>query len=48
MLSKVMKSVFGSRNDRIVKKLNQRVLQIIRLEESMQALSDDQLKLKTE
>jgi len=48
MLSKVMKTVFGSRNDRIIKKLNQRVLQINQLEESVQALSDDELKHKTE
>jgi preprotein translocase subunit SecA len=42
-----MKSVFGSRNDRIIKKLQQRVLQINQFEASMQALSDDQLKQKT-
>ena len=38
MLSKVMKTVFGSRNDRIIKKLNQRVQKINQLEASMQAL----------
>ena len=48
MLSKVIKSVFGSRNDRIIKKLLQRVQQINQLEPSLQALSDDQLKHKTE
>ena len=48
MLSKVIKSVFGSRNDRIIKQLNQRVLLINQLEASMQALSDDQLIQKTE
>jgi len=47
MLSKVMKTVFGSRNDRIIKKLNQRVLRINQLEATMQALSDDELKQKT-
>jgi len=48
MLSKVMKTVFGSRNDRIIKKLKQRVIQINQLEASMQALDDDQLKQKTD
>jgi len=48
MLSKVMKSVFGSRNDRIIKKLKQRINQINQLESSIQALSDDELKHKTE
>ena len=48
MLSKVMKTVFGSRNDRIIKKISQRVLRINQLEASMQALSDDELKQKTE
>jgi preprotein translocase subunit SecA len=48
MLSKVMKSVFGSRNDRIIKLLKQRVLLINQFEASMQALSDDELKHKTE
>ena len=47
MLSKVMKTVFGSRNDRIIKKLNQRVQQINQFEASMQALTDDELKHKT-
>ena len=48
MLSKVIKSVFGSRNDRIIKQLKQRVLLINQFEASMQALSDEQLKHKTE
>ena len=48
MLSKVIKSVFGSRNDRIIKLLKQRVLLINQFETSMQALSDDELKHKTE
>jgi preprotein translocase subunit SecA len=47
MLSKIVKSVFGSRNDRIVKKLKQRVLQINQFEASMQALDDEQLQQKT-
>jgi preprotein translocase subunit SecA len=47
MLSKIVKNVFGSRNDRIIKKLKQRVLHINKLEASMQALDDEQLKQKT-
>ena len=47
MLSKIIKALFGSRNDRIIKKLGQRVVRINRLEPEMQALSDDQLKQKT-
>ena len=47
MLSKIVKTVFGSRNDRIIKKLKQRVLQINQLEASMQALDDEQLRQKT-
>jgi preprotein translocase subunit SecA len=48
MLSKIVKTVFGSRNDRIIKKLKQRVPQINQLEASLQALDDEQLKQKTE
>ena len=48
MLSKIAKALFGSRNDRIVKKLRQRVNRINQLEAEMQALDDAQLKQKTE
>ena len=48
MLSKVIKTVFGSRNDRIIKKLKQRVQQINKLEPSMQALDDAALAAKTD
>jgi preprotein translocase subunit SecA len=48
MLSKFSRKVFGSRNDRIVKKLNQRVSRINALEADMQALDEEQLKQKTE
>ena len=48
MLSKIVKTVFGSSNDRVVKKLSQRVILINQFEEKMQALDDDQLKQKTE
>ncbi|MDJ0777469.1 MAG: preprotein translocase subunit SecA [Gammaproteobacteria bacterium] len=48
MLSKAIKAVFGSRNDRIVKKLNQRVGRINQLEPELQALDDAALRAKTE
>ncbi|NVK30738.1 MAG: preprotein translocase subunit SecA [Gammaproteobacteria bacterium] len=42
------KKIFGSRNDRVVKSLRKRVSQINELEAQMQALSDDELKSKTQ
>ena len=48
MLSKAIKAVFGSRNDRIVKKLNQRVARINQLEPELQALDDAALRAKTD
>jgi preprotein translocase subunit SecA len=48
MLSKIVKTVFGSRNDRIVKKLNQRVSRINQFEPELQSLDDAQLKQKTD
>jgi preprotein translocase subunit SecA len=48
MLSKVIKALFGSRNDRIVKKLSQRVARISLLEPQMQALDDAALRQKTD
>lgn len=47
MLSKIVKSVFGSRNDRIVKNLKPRVALINQFEAGLQALDDEQLKNKT-
>ena len=48
MLSTLFKKLFGSRNDRLVKQYSQRVAVINGLESQMQALSDDQLRAKTE
>ncbi|MEM7209280.1 MAG: preprotein translocase subunit SecA [Pseudomonadota bacterium] len=48
MISKVFKSVFGSRNDRIVKQLNKQVAAINAMEGEIEALSDDDLKARTE
>jgi len=47
MLSKISRKIFGSRNDRIVKKFSQRVAIINQLEAAMQGLDDEQLRQKT-
>jgi len=43
----VLKKFFGSRNDRLIRKMNKRVQKINALEPEFQALSDEQLKEKT-
>ena len=48
MLSKLFRKLFGSRNDRLVKQYFEQVAVINALEPQMQALSDDQLRAKTE
>ena len=48
MLSKITKTLFGSRNDRIIKNLQQRVHGINKFEPEFQALDDTHLKQKTE
>jgi preprotein translocase subunit SecA len=48
MLSTLFKKVFGSRNDRLIKQYAQKVKEINALEPTMQALSDDALRAKTE
>jgi preprotein translocase subunit SecA len=48
MLSTLFRKFFGSRNDRLVKQYFQKVKEINALEPVMQALSDDQLRAKTE
>ena len=47
MLANVVRKVFGSRNDRIIKKHLKTVKQINDLEDSFRALSDDELAGKT-
>jgi preprotein translocase subunit SecA len=47
MVAKLLSKVFGSRNDRLVKKMLKEVDQVNVLEEKMQSLSDEQLKEKT-
>ncbi|MCB5188545.1 preprotein translocase subunit SecA [Methylobacillus caricis] len=48
MLSALFKKFFGSRNDRLVKQYAQNVRAINDLESTMQALTDEQLRGKTE
>ncbi len=47
MISKLLKSVFGSRNDRLLKQYRQTVARVNRLEAQIAALSDDELRAKT-
>ncbi len=48
MIGSVLTKVFGSRNQRILKQFQKKVSQINALEESVQALSDEELKAKTD
>ena len=47
MIKKVFKKIFGSRNDRLVKKMQKTVDQINALEPELQKLSDEELQAKT-
>ena len=47
MLGNIVKKVFGSKNDRELKRMRKTVVQINALEESMSALSDEELQAKT-
>ena len=47
MISRVLKAVFGSRNDRLLKQYSRTVREINAFEPSIQALSDEQLSAKT-
>jgi len=47
MISKLLKSVFGSRNDRLLKQYRQTVVRINALEAGISSLSDDELRGKT-
>ncbi len=44
----LLKKIIGSRNDRLLKQYRKQVAQVNALEPSMQALSDDELKAKTD
>ncbi|MCX7627313.1 MAG: preprotein translocase subunit SecA [Methylophilaceae bacterium] len=48
MLSNLVKKIFGSRNERLIKQYSRTVAQINALEPAMQALNDSQLRAKTE
>ena len=48
MVSKLFRKIFGSRNDRLIKQYAQQVVKINALEPSVQALTDEQLKAKTD
>ncbi|AXS80823.1 preprotein translocase subunit SecA [Dechloromonas sp. HYN0024] len=48
MISGLLKKIFGSRNDRLIKQYSQAVKRINALEPAMQALSDDALRGKTD
>ena len=43
----MLKKIFGSRNDRLIRQMGKRIAKINALEEQFQALSDEQLKSKT-
>ena len=47
MFTSIARKVFGSRNDRLLKKINKANKQINAFEESLQALSDSELQAKT-
>lgn len=48
MVSKLLNKIFGSRNERLVKAMRKIVAKINDLESSLQALTDEQLKAKTD
>ncbi len=48
MVTKVLSKIFGSRNDRLLKRLNRTVAQINGLEEQTAGLSDAELRAKTD
>ena len=47
MLPKLLTSIFGSRNERLLKQYRRVVAQINALEPSFEALADEALKAKT-
>ena len=47
MLSDILSKVFGSRNQRLIKRMSKSVMQVNALEEGLQALSDEQLRDRT-
>ena len=47
MVTGLLRKIFGSRNDRLLKQYQREVMAINALEPAMQALSDDALRAKT-
>src|ERR1700677_1425566 len=47
MINKILTTIFGSRNDREMKRLGPKVIQVNSFEPALQALTDEQLKVKT-
>jgi len=48
MIGKLLGKIFGSRNERILRRLNKIVVQINALEPALQSLTDEQLQAKTQ
>jgi len=48
MISGLLKKIFGSRNDRLIKQYSQTVSRINALEPALQALTDEQLRARTD
>jgi len=48
MLSNLVKKIFGSRNERLIKQYSRTVAQVNALESTIQTLSDEQLRSKTD
>ena len=48
MIANLLKKIFGSRNERLLKQFRKSVLLINSLEADLKKLSDDELKAKTE
>ncbi len=48
MINKLIKQVFGSKNDRVLKRMGKQVVRINALEPEWQTLSDEQLRAKTD
>ncbi len=48
MVSKIFRKIFGSRNDRLIKKMTKTVAQVNKLEAEIEALSDTELSAKTQ
>ena len=48
MFASILTKIFGSRNDRLIKKMNKTVALINGLEQQLEQLSDDQLKARTD